>query len=192
MVSRGCNIISLLQAENVFWRHYWHKAVVSSENRQKTAEYGNTEAIVCWMALLRCVRQNVKIIWLAVSLGGPETLMEHPATMSHGPTITDGEECTEVSIADGLIRMRYASILLYLYMPTPFQFDITSVLNVEFAQRDITFRKYWTLFFSGFDLLSRCFYTGEARRSLKLSQRWDVIIQELSCHRKKLVTHKSL
>jgi len=48
----------------------------------------------------------VKIILLAVSLGGPETLMEHPATMSHGPAIMDNEERTEASIADGLIRMR--------------------------------------------------------------------------------------
>lgn len=57
-----------------------------------------------------CVWQNVKIIWLAVSLGGPETLMEHPATMSHGPTITGNEDCTEVVIADGLIRMRYVRV----------------------------------------------------------------------------------
>ena len=56
--------------------------------------------------------QNVKVITLAVSLGGPETLMEHPATMSHRRTVVvDNEERTEPSIPDGLIRMRYVSRL---------------------------------------------------------------------------------
>jgi len=49
---------------------------------------------------------------LAVSLGGPETLVEHPATMSHGPSVTDVEERTEASIADGLIRMRHVILTI--------------------------------------------------------------------------------
>ena len=52
------------------------------------------------------------MICLAVSLGGPETLMEHPAIMSHGPSIVDDEERTEARITEGLIRMRCVELSL--------------------------------------------------------------------------------
>ena len=47
---------------------------------------------------------------MAVSLGGPESLLELPGMMSHEPTVTGLEERTEASIANyavGLIRMRH-------------------------------------------------------------------------------------
>jgi methionine-gamma-lyase len=51
----------------------------------------------------RKVLENVKVCSLAVSLGGPETLLEHPPTMSHQnmPSM-EREAC---GICDGLIRM---------------------------------------------------------------------------------------
>jgi len=53
----------------------------------------------------RTVVENVKIIQLAVSLGGVESLIEHPATMTHGPMIMSDEERAEALITDGLIRL---------------------------------------------------------------------------------------
>jgi len=49
--------------------------------------------------------EGVRIFTLAVSLGGIESLVEHPATMSHGPMIMSPEERRESHIEDGLIRM---------------------------------------------------------------------------------------
>jgi len=74
---------------------------------------------------------------LAVSLGGPETLVEHPATMSHGPSTSDGEQHSEPSIADGLIRLRYVtaslnshSLISVLYhLSFHHNFDMTSQLT---------------------------------------------------------------
>lgn len=51
----------------------------------------------------RTVMNNVKLCTLAVSLGDAETLIEHPATMTHS-TYSE-EELKEVGIAPGLIRL---------------------------------------------------------------------------------------
>ena len=47
--------------------------------------------------------ENMKVCSLAVSLGGPETLMEHVETMSH--LNMSAEERAALGISDGLIRM---------------------------------------------------------------------------------------
>jgi len=49
--------------------------------------------------------ENVKVINLAVSLGGPESLIEHPATMTHGPMLISEAERRRSGIEDGLIRL---------------------------------------------------------------------------------------
>ncbi len=46
---------------------------------------------------------NLKLCTLAVSLGDPETLVEHPASMTHSPYSL--EELKEAGIPEGLIRM---------------------------------------------------------------------------------------
>jgi methionine-gamma-lyase len=51
----------------------------------------------------RGLLENIKLCSLAVSLGGPETLLEHPATMSH--LKMSPEERAALGISDGLIRM---------------------------------------------------------------------------------------
>jgi len=48
--------------------------------------------------------EGLKIVVLAVSLGGVESLVEHPATMSHGPLIMSAEERRKTHITDGQIR----------------------------------------------------------------------------------------
>jgi cystathionine beta-lyase/cystathionine gamma-synthase len=48
----------------------------------------------------------VKLIQLAVSLGGVESLIEHPASMTHGPMIMTDEDRKEGRITEGLIRFR--------------------------------------------------------------------------------------
>ena len=48
----------------------------------------------------------MKLIQFAVSLGGVESLIEHPASMTHGPMIMNDLECGEGWITDGLIRLR--------------------------------------------------------------------------------------
>jgi len=47
--------------------------------------------------------ESVEVATLAVSLGGTETLVQHPASMTHGP-LTDAERKTS-GITDGLIRV---------------------------------------------------------------------------------------
>lgn len=47
--------------------------------------------------------ENIRLCSLAVSLGGTETLLEHPATMSH--LKMSSEERTALGISEGLIRM---------------------------------------------------------------------------------------
>ncbi|KAL3860736.1 hypothetical protein ACJMK2_010814 [Sinanodonta woodiana] len=49
--------------------------------------------------------ENVRLIQLAVSLGGVESLIEHPATMTHGPMIMSDEERKKGHITDGLVRI---------------------------------------------------------------------------------------
>ena len=50
--------------------------------------------------------QNLHLAQLAVSLGGVETLVEHPATMTHGPMIMSDAEREEGGITPGLVRIR--------------------------------------------------------------------------------------
>jgi len=47
--------------------------------------------------------ENVKLILLAVSLGGVETLVEHAASMTHAAV--PREDRLKAGISDGLIRM---------------------------------------------------------------------------------------
>jgi len=53
----------------------------------------------------RIFAEGVRLINLAVSLGGVESLIEHPATMSHGPLVLSADERRKSHIADGLIRL---------------------------------------------------------------------------------------
>lgn len=46
------------------------------------------------------------MVQLAVSLGGVESLIEHPATMTHGPMLMTDEERKSGRITDGMIRIR--------------------------------------------------------------------------------------
>jgi methionine-gamma-lyase len=46
---------------------------------------------------------NLKICRLAVSLGDTETLIQHPASMSH--SICSKEERLSAGISDGLVRL---------------------------------------------------------------------------------------
>ena len=48
----------------------------------------------------------MRVVQLAVSLGGVESLVEHPTSMTHGPMIMDDAERAEAQITDGLIRLR--------------------------------------------------------------------------------------
>jgi len=48
--------------------------------------------------------ENLKVINLAVSLGGTESLIEHPATMTHGPMLMSDADRLKSGITDGLIR----------------------------------------------------------------------------------------
>jgi methionine-gamma-lyase len=50
----------------------------------------------------RTVMDNVKLATLAVSLGGVETLIEHPASMTHAGMSKAHRE--EAGISDGLVR----------------------------------------------------------------------------------------
>ena len=56
--------------------------------------------------------QSVRLIHLAVSLGGVESLVEHAASMTHGNMIMTDLERKEVGILDGLIRFRLVACLL--------------------------------------------------------------------------------
>lgn len=48
--------------------------------------------------------QHLKLIALALSLGGVESLIEHPASMTHAPL--SAAERKQANINDGLIRLR--------------------------------------------------------------------------------------
>lgn len=52
----------------------------------------------------------MRLIQLAVSLGGVESLIEHPATMTHGPMLMTSEDRLSGGITDGLVRIRYSLI----------------------------------------------------------------------------------
>jgi methionine-gamma-lyase len=47
--------------------------------------------------------ESVRVATLAVSLGGMETLVQHPASMTHGP-LTDEERKTS-GVTEGLVRV---------------------------------------------------------------------------------------
>ena len=49
--------------------------------------------------------ESCKLAKLAVSLGGVETLLEHPATMTHGPLIMTDKEREKAGITEGLVRI---------------------------------------------------------------------------------------
>ncbi|XP_045169560.2 L-methionine gamma-lyase-like [Mercenaria mercenaria] len=49
--------------------------------------------------------ENLHLAQLAVSLGDVETLVEHPATMTHGPMIMSDEEREECGITPGMVRL---------------------------------------------------------------------------------------
>ena len=51
----------------------------------------------------KTVMNNVKLCQLAVSLGGVETLIEHPASMTHASM--DKELRLKANITDGLVRL---------------------------------------------------------------------------------------
>jgi methionine-gamma-lyase len=51
----------------------------------------------------RLIMNNVKLCALAVSLGDTETLIQHPASMTHSPIAR--EERLKAGISDGLIRL---------------------------------------------------------------------------------------
>ena len=46
------------------------------------------------------------MIQLAVSLGGTESLIEHPASMTHGPMLMSDDDRASGGIADGMLRLR--------------------------------------------------------------------------------------
>ncbi len=48
--------------------------------------------------------ESVKLITLAVSLGSTESLIEHPATMTHGPFLMTPQDRQKGGISDGLVR----------------------------------------------------------------------------------------
>ncbi|XP_022082396.1 uncharacterized protein LOC110974817 [Acanthaster planci] len=53
----------------------------------------------------KTLTESVKLITLAVSLGSIESLIEHPASMTHGPYLMTAEDRREGGISDGLVRM---------------------------------------------------------------------------------------
>ncbi|KAK6982980.1 cystathionine gamma-lyase, partial [Biomphalaria glabrata] len=53
----------------------------------------------------RTVAENVRVIRLAVSLGGVESLVEHPYSMTHGKYLLTSEETDESGITPGMLRI---------------------------------------------------------------------------------------
>lgn len=53
----------------------------------------------------KAVIENVRVVQLAVSLGGVESLANHAASQTHGPMIMTDAERKEALISDGLIRL---------------------------------------------------------------------------------------
>ena len=60
--------------------------------------------------------QGVKLISLAVSLGGTGSLIEHPASMTNSGVLMDEEGRKKGGITDGLIRLRYARVYVCSYL----------------------------------------------------------------------------
>ena len=53
------------------------------------------------------VLQSLRLFGIAVSMGGVGSLVQHPASMTHGPQTMTDEERRLGKIVDGLIRLRY-------------------------------------------------------------------------------------
>ncbi|XP_052061814.1 L-methionine gamma-lyase-like [Mytilus californianus] len=53
----------------------------------------------------RILAENLRIVQLAVSLGGVESLIQHPATMTHGPMLMSDEDRRSGGITDGMVRI---------------------------------------------------------------------------------------
>lgn len=58
--------------------------------------------------------QNLKVIVLAVSLGGVESLVCHPASTTHCDAYVSPEDRKIAGITDGLIRLRYVLKVLLM------------------------------------------------------------------------------
>lgn len=67
--------------------------------------------------------QNVQVINLAVSLGGVQSLVEHTASMTHGPLIVSDEDRLAQRIGDGHIRLRYNRRFLFIWFIDVLQLD---------------------------------------------------------------------
>ena len=50
--------------------------------------------------------QSLRVFKLAASLGGVDSLVEHPASMSHGPFCMSDDDRQEAHIDPALIRLR--------------------------------------------------------------------------------------
>ena len=57
--------------------------------------------------LMQSCSQNTQVAVLAVSLGGVETLVEHPASMTHNDRCVPPEMKNASGITDGLLRLRF-------------------------------------------------------------------------------------
>ncbi|CAG2192292.1 L-methionine gamma-lyase [Mytilus edulis] len=53
----------------------------------------------------RILAENLRIVQLAVSLGGVESLIQHPATMTHGPMLMSDEDRLSGGITNGMVRI---------------------------------------------------------------------------------------
>jgi cystathionine beta-lyase/cystathionine gamma-synthase len=71
--------------------------------RQQTGFGGMISFDVTTLPAARAVLDHVKLCSLAESLGGVETLISHPATMTHASIPTEVRQ--QIGITDGLIRL---------------------------------------------------------------------------------------
>jgi cystathionine beta-lyase/cystathionine gamma-synthase len=75
----------------------------SLAKRQQNGFGGMVAFDVGSLASARTVLESVKLCTLAESLGGVETLISHPATMTHASV--DVEKRQRLGITDGLVRV---------------------------------------------------------------------------------------
>ena len=57
--------------------------------------------------------QNLRIVKLGVSLGGVDSLIQHPATMTHGPMLMSDKDRESGGITPGMVRIRLG-IFIYI------------------------------------------------------------------------------
>ena len=79
----------------------------------------DTGAVAYVLSLFKALR----IARLAVSMGGPETLVCHPATMTHGLWAMTTEDRLAAGISDGYVRIR-SDISSHDVALTVFAFDM--------------------------------------------------------------------